>query len=314
MKTVLVTGGLGYIGSHLCVELLNQSYEVIVIDNLYNSKKNTFDLIKNLSTNKIKFFRKAIGNEEIINIPFHENDLKLFDSIDIVIHLAAFKSVEESIKDPLKYYSNNIGSTISTIAFCEEYKINKFIFASTCAVYDINSPYASSKKMCEGIISDFCATNKNFNAITLRFYNVLGAHKSALIGDNSNKDSLIYNLFNKSPFLVYGDQYKTIDGTPVRDYIHINDLVKSVLLSCNKLEESLGHEIYNVGSEKGYSVLQVISAFEIITGKKLKYQIVESRKGDIGCIVAENNLDFKIEYDLEKMLLDSYNYYLNQNL
>ena len=324
MKNVLVTGGLGFIGSHTCVELLDKGYGVVIIDNLSNSHANVRDKIEKITNVKIEFINADLTDIDSIKSVFDEN------SIDSIIHFAAFKAVGESVENPLLYYKNNLVSLINILEMCKEYKVNQFVFSSSCTIYgqpeslpvtemspkqEAESPYGNTKQIGEEIIEDFCKTNKAFKAISLRYFNPTGAHKSALIGELP-----LGVPGNLVPFItqtaagirdklhVFGGDYNTPDGTCIRDYIHVVDLAKAHVSALEYSEQmNENYEFFNVGAGKGNSVLEVIKSFESIADLRLNYEIVGRRAGDVEKIYADTNkvnsmLGWKAELDLDEMM------------
>lgn len=304
MKNVLVTGGLGFIGSHTCVELLDKGYNVIVVDNLSNSHANVRDKIEEISGRKIGFINHDLTDFNSVKSVFREN------SIDSIIHFAAFKAVGESVENPLLYYNNNLVSLINLLEMCKKHKVNQFIFSSSCTVYGqpeklpvteespkqpAESPYGNTKQIGEEIIEDFGKSIEEFKAISLRYFNPTGAHKSTLIGElplgiPSNLVPFITQTAAgiREKLSVFGGDYNTPDGTCIRDYIHVVDLAKAHVSALEYSEQmNENYEFFNVGTGKGNSVLEVIKSFESITGLSLNYEIVERRSGDIEKIYAD---------------------------
>jgi UDP-glucose 4-epimerase len=323
-KTVLVTGGLGYIGSHTVVELMEAGFKVVVADNLSNSTLDVHTELEKLTNSRISFYKIDVGDKKSLELIFKENE------ISSVIHFAAYKSVGESMENVLEYYENNIGSLLSILSAIQKYKVKNFVFSSSCTVYgqpDVlpvneNSPiknaesvYGTTKIMGEKIIQDFVASSTNVNAILLRYFNPVGAHESGQIGEKPV--GVPNNLF---PFItqtisgvreeikVFGSDYNTPDGTALRDYIHVVDLAKAHLAAILRMEYSeLPLEIFNVGTGVPYSVLEVIKMFENVIEKPINYSLVERRQGDIEKIFAEstqanNVLKWKATKGLEEMV------------
>ena len=329
---ILVTGGTGYIGSHTCVELLNNNYEVIVIDNLVNSKEDVINKIESITGKKVVFYKGNVQDEKLLDKIFKEN------TIDAVIHFAGLKAVGESVQKPLEYYQNNIDSTLVLLKTMIKFNVKKIIFSSSATVYGDNknvpfkedyitggttNPYGTSKLMQERILKDLNIADKDFSIVLLRYFNPIGAHKSGLIGDNPN--GIPNNLMpyvtkvavGELPYLnIFGNDYNTKDGTGVRDYIHVVDLANGHVKALNKIVKEKGIHIYNLGTGKGYSVLDIVHAFEKVNKIKIPYQIKERREGDIAeCYAdaskAKKELDFEAKLTLEDMVKDSYNFYLN---
>ena len=328
---VLLTGGLGYIGSHTAVELLNSGYDVEIMDNLYNSSLKIKNKIKKITGKEIKFYKVDL-------LDINKMD-KLFKNgnYDAVIHFAGLKAVGESSKKPLLYYENNISGTINLLKVMEKYNVKNLVFSSSACVYsDKNkapfkedavlnpiNPYGRTKLFIEEIIKDYCAANPDFKAIILRYFNPIGAHESGLIGENPNgiPNNLMPYItrvaFGKLKELsIFGNDYKTVDGTGVRDYIHVVDLAKGHVKALEHINNLNGYEIYNLGTGHGYSVLQVVNAFNKVCGNKVKYKFVDRRPGDAETVFAcpdkaEKELNFKTTKTLEEMCLSSYNFEKN---
>ena len=329
---ILVTGGCGYIGSHTTVELLNRDYNVVILDNLSNSKKIVLDRIYKITNKKPKFYLGDIKDEKILNKIFKDN------RIDCVINFAGYKAVGESVKMPLEYYENNIFGAINLLKVMRENNVFNFIFSSSATVYgdpkvvpvDENSqvgnttnPYGTTKLYIEQILKDLYKSDNRFNIAILRYFNPIGAHKSGLIGEDPNG---IPN--NLAPYItqvmvgkrerlnVFGNDYDTFDGTCIRDYIHVVDLAIGHVLTINKLSQNPGLVIYNLGTGKGSSVLDIVKAFEKAYGDKIPYQIVGRREGDVPVNYAKvdkayNELGFKAEYDINDMARDAWNWQKN---
>ena len=328
---ILVTGGLGYIGSHTVVELLNNNYDVVIVDNLSNSKIETLDSLKKITGKDIKFYEEDICERGALQKIFKEN------KIDAVIHFAGFKAVGESVLKPLKYYRNNIDSTLSLLEVMEENNCYNIIFSSSATVYgkpkslpiyedfplSTTNPYGTTKLFIEYILKDMYTSNNKWNITILRYFNPIGAHKSGLIGEDP-KD--IPN--NLMPYVVkvatgelkelsiFGDDYDTIDGTGVRDYIHVVDLALGHVLALKNKKE--GVKIYNLGTGKGTSVLELVNAFEKVNNIKVNKKIAPRRPGDIdacfaSCEKAFNELGFKAKYTIDEMCKDAYNFVKKNN-
>lgn len=327
--SVLVTGGMGFIGSHTVVELLNSGEDVIIVDNLSNSKKETLDAIKKITNKVPKFYNVDIRNKESLDNVFKENK-----DINAVIHFAALKAVGESVEKPIEYYDNNIWGTIALLDVMRNNNVKKIIFSSSATVYgspktvpikedfpkSATNPYGQTKVMVEQILNDVYTSDNEWSIILLRYFNPIGAHESGLIGESPN--GIPNNLM---PYInqvalgkldhlrVFGDDYKTPDGTGVRDYIHVVDLAKGHVNALNRANKMTGVESYNLGTGKGYSVLEIIKNFEKATGQKIKYEIVERRAGDIAECYADPSkaremLGWTAEKDLEQMCKDSWNF------
>jgi UDP-glucose 4-epimerase len=301
MNKILVTGGLGYIGSHVVVELQNNGFEVLILDDLSNSSKEVIEGIYNITGVKALFEKIDLKEKPAVREFFNRHS-----DISGVIHFAASKAVGESVNDPLKYYENNIHSLVYLLQEINELASQKLIFSSSCTVYgqadelpitettpikEPESPYGNTKKVGEQIIKDTCSANKSLNTIALRYFNPIGAHKSAIIGELP-----IGTPQNLVPFVtqtgiglreklsIFGNDYPTPDGTCIRDYIHVVDLAKAHVIAMERLlkkKNTENYEVYNIGTGKGSSVLDVVNTFEEVSGVKLNYSFAERRSGDI---------------------------------
>lgn len=326
---ILVTGGAGYIGSHTCVELLKNNHSVIIVDNLINSKVETIDKIKKISDKDVIFYEIDITDEVKV-----EEIFKLH-KIEGVIHFAGLKSVGESVSKPLEYYYNNLVSTMVLSKMCIKYEVNKYIFSSSATVYGdqpsplkenlelkkTTNPYGETKAMSERILADTANVNPSFSVALLRYFNPVGAHESGLIGENPN--GIPNNLM---PFItkvakgeleklsIFGDDYDTIDGTGVRDYIHVVDLAKGHVKAIEKLDN--GVNIYNLGTGRGTSVLELVNSFMKVNGLDVPYEIVERRPGDLATCFADSNkaekeLGWKAEKNIDDMVRDAWKFEKN---
>ena len=325
---ILVTGGAGYIGSHTCVELLEKSYKVTIIDNLSNSKKIAINRIEEITGKSVEFIRGDILDEEKLDSVFAENNF------DAVIHFAGLKAVGESVQIPLEYYNNNISGTLTLCRVMNKYNVKNLIFSSSATVYGLNqnvpfkedfptsatNPYGRSKLMIEEILSDLYNSDNSWNIVLLRYFNPVGAHHSGMIGEDPN--GLPNNLM---PFIsqvavgkldklrIFGDDYPTKDGTGVRDYIHVVDLAQGHLRAIDQLKKESGFKVYNLGHGQGYSVLEIIDSFKKETGKNIPYEVVERRAGDIATSYADANLakeelQWETTKDISDMCRDSWNW------
>ena len=327
---VLVTGGLGFIGSHTCVELLNANYDVVIVDNLSNSSIDALEKIEEITSKKPKFYEYDVCDKEKIEEIFKEN------KIDAVIHFAGYKAVGESVSEPLKYYRNNLDSTLTLLEVMKGANCHNFVFSSSATVYgtpkelpikedfplSTTNPYGTTKLMIERILQDVSYADKDLSIIVLRYFNPIGAHKTGLLGEKpngipNNLMPYIVRVADKElPILsVFGDDYDTPDGTGVRDYIHVVDLAKGHLKALEKVVNFKGIDYYNLGTGKGYSVLDLVKTFEKVNNVKVPYKIVERRPGDIAACYADptkayEELGFKAEYGIEDMCKDSYNFIL----
>jgi len=332
---ILVTGGLGYIGSHTVVELINNNYEVVIIDNLSNSELFILDNIE-----KITGVRPIFYNQDLLDF-IKTNQIFKKEKIKGVIHFAAFKSVSESVKSPLKYYENNLLSLINILNAMKENNVSNFVFSSSCTVYgqpdklpvsesspfkNAESPYAESKQISEQIIKDFTNSHYNISSVSLRYFNPVGAHESALIGElpKGIPDNLIPYITQtaagiREELSVFGKDYNTHDGTAIRDYIHVEDLAKAHLKAFNFLNDSEDKNIYeffNVGTGIGYSVLDVINSFENVNNLKLNYSFKDRRDGDIeqiysDVIKSKKVLKWESERSLDDMMSSAWKWQKN---
>lgn len=328
MKNILVAGGAGFIGSHTCVELLNDGYEVIVADNLSNSKESAIDRIKKITGKDLKFYKIDLLDFEATDKIFDENQ------IDAVIHFAGFKAVGESVEKPLEYYENNLGTTFNLIKAMKKHNVKNIVFSSSATVYGVNNqvpytedmatsatnPYGYTKVMIEQILHDITVSDPEWSVVALRYFNPIGAHESGLIGENPNgiPNNLVpyiaqVALGKLNELKIFGNDYDTPDGTGVRDYIHVTDLAKGHLAAIRYSEDNKGFQPINLGTGKGSSVLEVLKAYEKACGKELKYNIVSRRAGDIAWSYAKTDLAKKLlgweaKLDIEKMCQDSWNF------
>ena len=329
--SILVTGGLGFIGSHAVVELLDADYDVVVIDNLSNSSIDVKDKIKEITGKEIAFYQDDVCDLDALEKIFTEH------KIDAVMHFAGYKAVGESVQKPIMYYENNLVSTLHLCKKMLEHDCYKMIFSSSATVYGdpevlplteeckvggTTNPYGTTKLMIERILKDINISNPKFTPVILRYFNPIGAHKPGLIGEKPN--GIPNNLM---PYIVrvasgeleilsiFGNDYDTPDGTGVRDYIHVVDLAKGHLKALEKANKSEGVFYYNLGTGNGYSVLDLVNSFEKVNNIKVPYKIVDRRPGDIASCYAdpskaEKELGWKAELDLEDMMRDSYNFIL----
>ena len=323
MKKILVTGGLGYIGSHTVVELQAEGYDVVVVDNLSNSKEEVKARIEDISGQSLELQIADVNDTNALESLFNKHQF------DGVIHFAAYKAVGESVEHPVMYYQNNVSGLISLLGTMEKYGVSNLIFSSSCTVYGAatdlpvtentliqkaESPYGTTKILGEDIINDF-AKHKDFKSILLRYFNPVGAHPSAKIGELplGVPNNLVPYITQtaagiREKLTVFGDDYNTEDGTCVRDYIHVVDLAKAhvkALSYCDKMSQSL--DVFNLGTGKGNTVLEVINTFEKVNGVKLNYTIGQRRGGDIEQIYADttkvnNLLGWSAQYDIADMM------------
>ncbi len=325
---ILVTGGLGYIGSHTIVELIKNNYEVVVVDNLSNSKREVIDKLKKITGKDIPVYINDLCDKKALRQIFQDN------IIDSVIHFAGFKAVGESVEKPLMYYRNNIDSTLTLLEVMEEFNCFNIIFSSSATVYgspkslpikedfplSTTNPYGSTKLFIEQILKDLYTSNNKFNITILRYFNPIGADESGLIGEdprgipNNLMPYIVKVATGELEILsVFGDDYDTVDGTGVRDYIHVTDLARGHVLS---LKNQNGLRIYNLGTGHGTSVLELVNTFEKVNNIKINKKIVPRRPGDIAecfasCDKAFKELGFKAEKTIEDMCRDAYNYVKN---
>ena len=326
MKRILVTGGAGYIGSHTVVELIAAGYEAIIVDNFSNSSVEVLDRLKTITGVDVPFYKGSISDKEFMNRVFGENQ------IDAVIHFAAYKAVGESVQEPLKYYKNNVCGTISLLDVMKLHKVEHIIFSSSATVYGMNNispltedlstsainPYGYTKLMMEQILTDVALANSDWSVTNLRYFNPIGAHESGMIGEAPN--GIPNNLM---PYItqvavgklqelsVFGNDYDTHDGTGVRDYIHVVDLAKGHVLALKHNLENKGVAVFNLGTGIGYSVLDMVKAFENVNGVKIPYTIKDRRPGDVATCYADASkandiLGWKAEKTLQDMMRDSW--------
>jgi len=328
---ILVTGGAGYIGSHTCIELLNSGYDVVVADNLYNSCETSLERVEKITGKKLKFYKADILDSEALDKIFIEN------KIDAVIHFAGLKAVGESCKLPLMYYQNNISGTVNLCQAMERHNVKNIVFSSSATVYgnntpplyedlktgDCSNPYGRTKYFIEEILKDVYAADNSWNITLLRYFNPIGAHESGHIGEDPN--GIPNNLMpyvtqvavGKLPVLnIFGNDYDTPDGTCIRDYIHVVDLAKGHICAVKKVTENCGLKIYNLGTGNGYSVLDIVKAFEKACGKDLNYRFAERRPGDLPSVysdpsLAKEELGWTAQFGIEKMCEDSWRWQSN---
>lgn len=326
MKKVLVTGGAGYIGSHTVVELLAAGYEAVIVDDFSNSSPEVLERLESITGVKIPFYRGSIADKDFMNCVFEENQ------INAVIHFAAYKAVGESVQEPLKYYKNNVGGTIALLEVMMEHQVKHIIFSSSATVYGMNNlspltedlptsatnPYGYTKLMMEQILTDLALAHSDWSVTNLRYFNPIGAHESGLIGEAPN--GIPHNLMpyitqvavgNLQELSVFGNDYDTHDGTGVRDYIHVVDLAKGHVLALKHNLENKGVAIFNLGTGIGYSVLDMVKAFENVNSVKVPYTIKDRRPGDVATCYADASkandiLGWKAEKNLQDMMRDSW--------
>lgn len=328
---ILVTGGAGFIGSHTAVELLNDNREIVILDNFINSKPVVLDRIKKITGKDFKFYKADLLDKEACEKVFKENN------IESAIHFAGLKAVGESVEKPLLYYHNNLTSTFNLCELMSKYGAKKIVFSSSATVYgkpesvpirensplSTTNPYGETKLMIERILKDLCAADNEWRVAILRYFNPIGAHESGLIGEdpcgipNNLLPYVAQVAIGKREYLnVFGDDYNTHDGTGVRDYIHVVDLADAHLKALDKLESLTGIDYYNVGTGNGYSVLDIVNAYEKATGLKVPYKIGPRRPGDIDECFADpakayKELGWSAKRGIEEMCRDSANWQKN---
>jgi len=324
---ILVTGGAGYIGSHTCVELLANGHEVVVLDNLYNSSKAAIERVEQIAQRHLTFYKGDILDKKSVEMVFRK------ETIDAVIHFAALKAVGESVEKPLEYYQNNLTGTLNLCEVMRQYNCKKLVFSSSATVYGdpafvpiteecptggVTNPYGQTKLMLEQILTDLYAADPAWKIMLLRYFNPIGAHQSGLIGEDPKgiPNNLVPYIAQVSVgklacLGVFGDDYDTLDGTGVRDYIHVVDLAKGHVKAMEILGQLSEVGIYNLGLGKGYSVLEVVRAYEKACGKKISYEIKPRRAGDIAECYADvtkaaRDLGWTAQFGIEEMCADSY--------
>ncbi|MGN8799284.1 UDP-glucose 4-epimerase GalE [Candidatus Merdisoma sp. HCP28S3_D10] len=326
--SILVTGGAGFIGSHTCVELLNAGYEVVVVDNLYNASEKALERVEQITGKKVTFYEADILDRDALNAIFDK------EQVESVIHFAGYKAVGESVRKPIEYYYNNITGTLILCDVMRKHNVKNIVFSSSATVYGdpafipiteecpkgkITNPYGQTKGMLEQVLTDIFVSDPEWRVVLLRYFNPIGAHKSGLIGEdpkgipNNLVPYVAQVAIGKLKCLgVFGNDYDTHDGTGVRDYIHVVDLAKGHVAAIKKVEKTdPGVLIYNLGTGKGYSVLDVVHAFEKACGKKIPYEIKPRRAGDIATCYADptkakKELGWVAEYGIEEMCEDSW--------
>ncbi|UTR13078.1 UDP-glucose 4-epimerase GalE [Evansella sp. LMS18] len=325
---ILVTGGAGYIGSHTCIQLLNSGYEAIIVDNFSNSKPEALKRVEQITGEKLKFYKTDILDQEALIKVFEEN------KIEAVIHFAGLKAVGESVTLPLKYYQNNIAGTLVLLEVMEAFEVDKLVFSSSATVYgeqqcvplnealrvQATNPYGRTKLMIEQILQDVYQSNNNWSIALLRYFNPIGAHESGLIGEDPSgiPNNLVPYITQVavgklSKLNVFGNDYPTYDGTGIRDYIHVMDLADGHLKALEKVLSTRGAEAYNLGTGRGFSVLEMVQAFEAEIGKRIPFEVKARRPGDIAVSYAdpskaEIELNWRAERGLAEMCRDSWNW------
>lgn len=331
---ILVTGGTGYIGSHTCVELISSGHEVVILDNLYNSSADVIDKIEKITGVRPAFYQMDILDKEGLEKVFRENEF------EAVIHFAGYKAVGESVAIPLTYYENNISGSINLYQLMKKYNVRNLVFSSSATVYGddfevpfkeeyglgtTTNPYGTTKKMNEMIITDMDNADPERSSVLLRYFNPIGAHSSGLIGEipNGIPNNLLPYIAQvasgqREYLRIFGNDYDTPDGTGVRDYVHVVDLARAHVKAIEFAAKHTGTEVINIGTGKGYSVMQILKAYEKACGKELPYRIVDRRPGDIAVCYADTEkakklLDFTAEYEIDRMCEDSFRFYKNLN-
>ncbi len=324
---ILVTGGAGYIGSHTCVELLNAGHSVVILDNLYNSNEKAVERIKEITGKDLKFYKVDLLDRPATENVFKEN------KFDAVIHFAGLKAVGESVAKPMEYYHNNITGTLNLLFVMRQYGVKNIIFSSSATVYgdpafvpiteecpkgQITNPYGQTKSMLEQILTDVHTSDPEWNIVLLRYFNPIGAHKTGKIGEDpkGTPNNLVpyfaqVAIGKREHVNVFGNDYDTVDGTGVRDYIHVVDLALGHVAALKKIVPGSGVSIYNLGTGHGYSVLQIIKAFSKACGKDLPYEITPRRPGDIATCFADpskakKELGWEATRDIEEMCEDAW--------
>lgn len=327
---ILVTGGLGFIGSHTVVELANSNFEVVIADNLYNSKEEVLEKLEKITGKKFELYKYDLTDKSKVEEIFQK------ENIDGVIHFAGYKAVGESVREPLMYYQNNLISTINLLEVMKKHNVKRFVFSSSATVYGDNghtkyvesmgrgettSPYGTTKAMIEKILEDLYYSDNSWNITLLRYFNPVGAHESGLIGEEPNgipNNLMPYVMKVASGKLetlsIFGNDYPTVDGTGVRDYIHVVDLAKGHVKALENAPAGLN--VYNLGSGKGVSVLELVKTFEKVNNIKVNYKIVDRRPGDLPEYFADSEkalkeLGWKTEKTIEDICRDSWNYEKN---
>lgn len=328
--TILVTGGTGYIGSHTVVELINNKYDVVIIDNLSNSKIDVVDKIEKITGVRPKFYLGDVCDKDTLNKIFEEN------KIDAVIHFAGYKAVGESVEKPLMYYRNNIDSTLSLCEVMKEHKCMNFVFSSSATVYgnperlpldekcrlSTTNPYGTTKLFIEQILKDICNSSQNFSVAVLRYFNPVGGHESGLLGENPNgiPNNLVPYIVKVAcgeldHLTIFGNDYDTEDGTGVRDYIHVVDLAKGHVNAIEYVTKNKGIDYFNLGTGRPYSVLELVNTFSRVNDVKVRYEFGPRRSGDIAscyadCSYAMKKLGWEAEHGLDDMLKSAYQFWI----
>ena len=326
---VLLTGGAGYIGSHTCIELLENGYDVVIADNFDNASEKVIGRVEKITGKTVPVYKVDVADKEQLRTVFEECD------IDAVIHFAGYKAVGESVEKPLMYYRNNIDTTLTLLEVMAEFDVKKIVFSSSATVYGVpeivpltedmptscTNPYGWTKLFNEQILRDACVADENLSVVLLRYFNPIGAHESGLIGESPN--GIPNNLMpyitqvavgKREKLSVFGNDYDTHDGTGVRDYIHVVDLARGHLKALEYINKgNKGSEVFNLGTGTGYSVLDIVKAFSQVSGVEIPYVIVDRRPGDVAVVTADpakanKKLEWNAEFTLDEMCRDSYNW------
>lgn len=326
---VLLTGGAGYIGSHTCIELLENGYDVVIADNFDNASEKVVGRVEKITGKTVPVYKVDVADKEQLRTVFEECD------IDAVIHFAGYKAVGESVEKPLMYYRNNIDTTLTLLEVMAEFDVKKIVFSSSATVYGVpeivpltedmptscTNPYGWTKLFNEQILRDACVADENLSVVLLRYFNPIGAHESGLIGESPN--GIPNNLMpyitqvavgKREKLSVFGNDYDTHDGTGVRDYIHVVDLARGHLKALEYINKgNKGSEVFNLGTGTGYSVLDIVKAFSQVSGVEIPYVIVDRRPGDVAVVTADpakanEKLEWNAEFTLDEMCRDSYNW------
>ena len=325
--SILVTGGAGYIGSHTCVELLEAGYEVVVVDNLYNASPKAIERVEEITGKKVTFYEADLLDKEALDKIFDAHD------IDAVIHFAGYKAVGESVQKPIEYYHNNMTGTLILCDVMRNHGVKNIVFSSSATVYgdpaqipitencpkgQPTNPYGWTKSMLEQVLTDIHTSDNEWNVILLRYFNPIGAHKSGIIGEDPKgiPNNLVPYIAQvavgkRESLGVFGNDYDTVDGTGVRDYIHVVDLAIGHVKAIEKIKQNPGVEVYNLGTGNGYSVLQVVEAFGKACGHPIPYEIKPRREGDIATCYcdpekAKNDLGWTAQYGVDEMCQDTW--------
>ena len=332
MRKVLLTGGTGFIGSHTAVSLIEDGYDVVIVDDLSNSEESVVGRIEKITGKRPAFYKLNVTDENEMDAVFENED------IDAVVHFAGFKAVGESVEKPLAYYSNNLDSTLTLLKVMEKHKVKRLIFSSSATVYSLieevpfteesgplgcTNPYGWTKYMIEQILKDICTADPKMSVVLLRYFNPIGAHESGLIGEKPNgiPNNLMPYITQVAQGIrpklnVFGNDYPTHDGTGVRDYIHVCDLAAGHVAALKAIERKCGLGIYNMGTGHGYSVLDMVNAFIKVNGVDVPYSIKSRRAGDIATCYcnpakAKAELKWEAKYDIDEMVRDSWNWQKN---